>query len=154
MFSCLSMLTHNQRKLMCKEKRKNQNIDKPRGYRRSKKERAISWCSTACSWFHDLSPAAMSDLELLIHCPKLALPILFLRLREWWQLHPFKCSGQNFGLSLTLFRDPWVAQRFGTRLWPRAWSWGPGIKSHIGFLAWSLLLPLPVSLPLFSLSHE
>ena len=24
----------------------------------------------------------------------------------------------------------------------------PGIKSHVGLLAWSLLLPLPVSLPL------
>ena len=25
---------------------------------------------------------------------------------------------------------------------------GPGIESHIGFPAWSLLLPLPMSLPL------
>ena len=30
---------------------------------------------------------------------------------------------------------------------------GPGIKSHMGLLAGTLLLPLPVSLPL-SVSHE
>lgn len=35
------MLTNNQRKLICKEKRENQNIDKPIGHRRSKKERAV-----------------------------------------------------------------------------------------------------------------
>ena len=45
-------------------------------------------------------------------------------------------------------RDPWVAQRFGICLWPRARSWRPGIESHVGLLAWSLLLPLPMSLPL------
>ena len=27
--------------------------------------------------------------------------------------------------------DPWVAQRFSACLWPRVWSWRPGIKSHI-----------------------
>ena len=30
----------------------------------------------------------------------------------------------------------------------RAWSWGPGIKSRIRLPAGSLLLPLPMSLPL------
>ena len=43
--------------------------------------------------------------------------------------------------------DPWVAWWFGACLWPRAWSWSPGIESHIGLPGWSLLLPLPVSLP-------
>ena len=43
-------------------------------------------------------------------------------------------------------RDAWVAQRLSICLWLRAWSWGPGIESHIGLPAWSLLLPLPVSL--------
>ena len=53
------------------------------------------------------------------------------------------------------FGDPWVVQRFSTCLWPRAWSWSPRIKSRIGLPAWSLLLPLPMSLPLsLSLSHE
>ena len=41
-----------------------------------------------------------------------------------------------------------MAQRFSTCLRPRAWSWRPGIESHVGLPAWSLLLPLPVSLPL------
>ena len=46
-------------------------------------------------------------------------------------------------------RDPWVAYRFGACLWSRAWSWSPGVESQIRLLAWSLLLPLPASLPLF-----
>ena len=33
-------------------------------------------------------------------------------------------------------------------LWPGARSWSPGIEFCVGLLAWSLLLPLPVSLPL------
>ena len=44
--------------------------------------------------------------------------------------------------------DTWVAQWFSVCLQLRAWSWSPGIESHIGLPAWSLLLPLPVSLPL------
>ena len=48
--------------------------------------------------------------------------------------------------------DPWVAQRFGACLWPRARSRSLGIESHVGLLAWSPLLPLPVSLPLSPLS--
>ena len=40
-------------------------------------------------------------------------------------------------------------------LWLRAWSRSPGIKSHIGLPAWSLLLFLPMSLPLsLCVSHE
>ena len=42
----------------------------------------------------------------------------------------------------------WVAQQFRACLQPRVWSWGPGIESRIGLPAWSLLLPLPVFLPL------
>ena len=44
--------------------------------------------------------------------------------------------------------DPWVAQQFGACLWPRARPWSPGIESRVGLLAWSLLLPVAVSLPL------
>ena len=44
--------------------------------------------------------------------------------------------------------DPWVAQWFSACLWPGAWSWSPGIESRVGLPAWSLLLPLPVFLPL------
>ena len=44
--------------------------------------------------------------------------------------------------------DPWVVQWFRACLWPRALAWSPRIESRVGLLAWSLLLPLPVSLPL------
>ena len=49
-------------------------------------------------------------------------------------------------------RDPWVAQQFGACLWPRARSWRPGIKSHIGLpvhgACFSLCLCLCLSLSL------
>ena len=44
-----------------------------------------------------------------------------------------------------------VAQQFSACLWSRAGSWTHGIKSHVGPPAWSLLLPLPLSLCVF---HE
>ena len=43
---------------------------------------------------------------------------------------------------------PWVAQWLSICLWLRSWSWGPGMESHIRVPSGSLLLPLPVSLPL------
>ena len=50
------------------------------------------------------------------------------------------------------FRDPWVAQRFGACLWPRARSWRPGIESHIRLpvhgACFSLCLCLCLSLSL------
>ena len=42
----------------------------------------------------------------------------------------------------------WVAQWLSVFLGLRAWSLGPGIESRIRLPAWSLLLSLPVSLPL------
>ena len=49
-------------------------------------------------------------------------------------------------------RDPWVAQRFGACLWPRVWSWRPGLKSHVGLpvhgACFSLCLCLCLSLSL------
>ena len=54
-------------------------------------------------------------------------------------------------------RDPWVAQRFGACLRPRARSWRPGIESHVGppvhGACFSLCLCLCIPLSL-SLSHE
>ena len=48
----------------------------------------------------------------------------------------------------------WMAQRFSATFSPGC-DPGDGIESHLGLPAWSLLLPLPVSLPLsFSVSHE
>ena len=44
--------------------------------------------------------------------------------------------------------DTWVAQWLSTCLWFRLRSWSPGIESHIGVPMGSLLLPLPMSLPL------
>ena len=46
-----------------------------------------------------------------------------------------------------------VVQRLSVYLLPRAWSWSPGIESHIELPIWSLLLPLPVSLCV-CVSHE
>ena len=44
--------------------------------------------------------------------------------------------------------DAWVAQWLSICLQLRVWSWGPGMELHIGLPTGSLLLPLPVSLPL------
>ncbi|CAD7681896.1 unnamed protein product [Nyctereutes procyonoides] len=53
---------------------------------------------------------------------------------------------------LKMLRDPWVAQRFGACLWPRARSWRPRIESHIGLpvqgACFSLCLCLCASLSL------
>ena len=43
--------------------------------------------------------------------------------------------------------DAWIAQWLSVCLWLVSWSWGPGIKSYIRLPRGSLLLPLPVSLP-------
>ena len=60
--------------------------------------------------------------------------------------HPW--ASVLYHLKTAISGSPWVAQWFSACLPPRAWSWGPGIESHLGLPAWSLLLPLPVSLPL------
>ena len=61
-------------------------------------------------------------------------------------LTPWRCKLPTTGW------DPWVAQRFGACLWPRARSWRPGIESHIGFpvhgACFSLCLCLCLSLSL------
>ena len=44
--------------------------------------------------------------------------------------------------------DVWVAQWLSICLLLRAWSWSSRIESHNGLLAWSLLLPLLVSVSL------
>ena len=51
-----------------------------------------------------------------------------------------------------MMRGTWVAQWLSVCPQLRSWSQGPGIESHIGFPTGSLLLPLPVSLPLSGLS--
>ena len=58
----------------------------------------------------------------------------------------------EFFCSKAYHGDPWVAQRFGTCLWPRAGSWRPGIKSRVGLpvhgACFSLFLCLFLSLSL------
>ena len=52
-----------------------------------------------------------------------------------------------------MYREAWVAQWWSVCLELREWFWGLGIESHIGLPAGTLLLPLPMSLPLY-VSHE
>ena len=65
--------------------------------------------------------------------------------REYWWLKEYAIPRSFLNMELW---DTWKVQQLSTCLWPRAWSWSPGIQSHIGVPAWSLFLPLPVSLPL------
>ena len=67
------------------------------------------------------------------------------------EAHFHKCLvWRDIRIGLTYYRDPWVAQRFGACLWPRARSWRPGIESHVGLLVhgagFSLYLCLCLSL--------
>ena len=51
--------------------------------------------------------------------------------------------------------NAWVAQWLSIYLQVRSWPRSPGIESHIGLPVRSLLLPLPMSLPLsLCVSHE
>ena len=56
-----------------------------------------------------------------------------------------------YSIKIHSFGDPWVAQRFGACLWPRAWSWRPGWSPTSGSLhgaCFSLCLCLCLSLSL------
>ena len=55
------------------------------------------------------------------------------------------CSVFVLPSRIHILQDTWVAQRLSICLQPRAWSWSPGIESHVGLPAWSLLFPLPLS---------
>ena len=61
-------------------------------------------------------------------------------------LYPTGDTGGPYPVKTGIARDPWVAQRFGACLWPRAPSWRPGIESHVGLPAgspmWDLILRL------------
>ena len=66
---------------------------------------------------------------------------------------PADCIIFFFFLFKILFiGDPWVAQRFGACLWPRARSWRPGIESHVGLPVHGACFSLCLCLCL-SLSH-
>ena len=70
-----------------------------------------------------------------------------------WKFGSSRTKGQEFCVRIgESFWDPWVAQRFGACLWPRARSWRPGIESHIGLpvhgACFSICLCLCLSLSL------
>ena len=56
------------------------------------------------------------------------------------------CSGRS--LKIQWEQGTSVSQWFSACLWLKVWSQGPRIQSHIRLPAGSLLLPLPMSLPL------
>ena len=67
----------------------------------------------------------------------------------------YKTTGWKLQKSMSGHRKgmkPFLGSPGGAAVWrrlrPRVQSWRPGIESHVGLPAWSLLLPLPVSLPL------
>ena len=57
-------------------------------------------------------------------------------------------KGASLHPKMVYFWGAWMAQWLSICPQLRSWSWGPGIQSCIGLLAWNLLLPLLVSLPL------
>ena len=72
------------------------------------------------------------------------------KISEWAPNQPVKVSECETQCQWGHCGDTGVAQWLRVCLWLRSWSpWGPGIKSHNGLPAWSLLLPLPMSLPLY-----
>ena len=75
-----------------------------------------SMVQSLCSFFSSLHSSFSSSLLI----PKKHFTLLGLR--------TFAC---DLLVIKTSPRDPWVAQRFGTCLWPRARSWRPGIESHV-----------------------
>ena len=54
-----------------------------------------------------------------------------------------------YTFKIGILRDAWVVQWLSVCLRLRVLSWSPEIESHIGLLAGSLLLPLPMSLPFY-----
>ena len=63
----------------------------------------------------------------------------------WWPVSSQRPQGSfKSPCDWDTWADPWLS----VFLRLRSWSRGPGIESHIRLPAWSLLLPLPVSLPL------
>ena len=60
----------------------------------------------------------------------------------------WKYCNSYFAYKIDNFGGAWVAQWLSVCLWLGLGSRGPGIESHIRLSVGSLLLPLPMSLPL------
>ena len=114
-------------------------------------------CSPTWQWWyilriHGCTFAAFALTIVTIWCIIQTIPCV--------QLWPITCSFSP-GFSILILQstypgcqvkkehkgDDWVAQWLSVCLWLRSWSLGPGMESCIRFPAWSLLLPLPVSMP-------
>ena len=57
---------------------------------------------------------------------------LLMNVLDWQQLTSLT------KLEISKSRDALVAQQLSACLWPRPWSWSPGIEAHIELPAWSL----------------
>ena len=118
-------------------------INVSRGYRRQASRPCLQPQNVSLSGFHPplkykcVPPESWIFLEFYGSC----MPINFQDL----SLHQIPVKFAQRGVL--------VAQRLSICLRLRSWSWGPGIKSHIGLLAGSLLLPLCLCLSLCA-SHE
>ena len=80
-------------------------------------------------------------------CTPMFMAALSTVAKLWKQL---KCPLTDEWIKKMWCGDAWVAQQLSVCLSLRVWSWSPRMESHIRIPAWSLLLPLPMSLP-FSL---
>ena len=69
------------------------------------------WVTVICTKLWYIIPVALPCVRMCV-CVISKTCIFIQYKNKWW--------------------DPWVAQRFGACLWPRARSWRPGIESHVG----------------------
>ena len=112
-------------------------------------------CTGSPTWdsIPGLQDRALGQRQVLNRCaPQGSLFFFLLRkhgslsfLIAWWLNSKSECSKR---LKMEDNGDPWVAQRFGACLWPRARSWRPGIESHIGLLVHGACFSLCLSLSL------
>ena len=110
------------------------------------------------SWDPRITPRAEGGPKPLSHpgCPKTFLLMNLNCVQKYFAIN----EQENLDWiephnASVYFRSACRAQWLSICPWPGARSWRPGIESPIGLPAWSLLLPLPVSLPLsVSLMNE
>ena len=105
-----------------------------------------NWCT---------GTAQLTVVHLLVLAREHSLPGA-MRMRETMESHSHYTLKESLLYHIATINTPlkhkkldtWVVQWLSVCLQLKAWPRGPEIKSHTGLPAWSLLLPLPVSLPL------